>query len=108
MHGMCFDFELQEWFDFEIPETTVEPDYIFQCLDEEPITLTSSNAKITWVNSPPLVMDEDGMSTLICHTNDGVVEVIESKEKIVWLKELLSKAMPQNKPIMTVANAMRP
>lgn len=103
MHGMCFDFELQEWFDFEIPETTVEPDYIFQCLGEEPMTLTSSNAKITWVNSPPLVIDEDGMSRLICYTNDGVVEVTESKEKIVWLQELLSKAMPQNKPIMTVA-----
>ncbi|MEP2772974.1 MAG: B12-binding domain-containing radical SAM protein [Fulvivirga sp.] len=103
MHGMCFDFDLQEWFDFEIPETTVEPDYIFNCLDEESMTLTSSNAKITWVNAPPLVVDEDGMNRLICHTNDGVVEVTESKEKIVWLQELLSKAMPQSKPIMTVA-----
>jgi len=28
MHGICFDYELQEWFDFKIPKTKIAPDYI--------------------------------------------------------------------------------
>ncbi len=35
MHGLCFDYPLQEWFDFEIPETTVAPDHIADALAYE-------------------------------------------------------------------------
>jgi hypothetical protein len=29
MHGICFDYELQEWFDFKIPKTKIPEDFIF-------------------------------------------------------------------------------
>jgi hypothetical protein len=29
MHGICFDYELQEWFEFKIPKTKISGDYIF-------------------------------------------------------------------------------
>jgi radical SAM superfamily enzyme YgiQ (UPF0313 family) len=32
MHGICFDFPLQEWFDFKVPKTKVAPDYIRQAV----------------------------------------------------------------------------
>jgi hypothetical protein len=28
MHGIGFDLPLSEWFDFEVPETTVDEDFI--------------------------------------------------------------------------------
>src|SRR5690606_21425716 len=28
MHGLCFDFPLQEWFNFKVPNTKVAPNYI--------------------------------------------------------------------------------
>jgi hypothetical protein len=28
MHGICFDYELQEWFEFKIPKTKISGDYL--------------------------------------------------------------------------------
>jgi acyl carrier protein len=35
MHGICFDYELQEWFDFKIPKTKIPEDFIFDALQDE-------------------------------------------------------------------------
>ena len=32
MHGICFDYELQDWFDFKIPKTKIGADFIFDAL----------------------------------------------------------------------------
>ena len=32
MYGVCFDFELYEWFDFETPDTTISPNMIEEFL----------------------------------------------------------------------------
>ena len=32
MHGICFEYDLQEWFDFEIPHTSIAHDYIINCI----------------------------------------------------------------------------
>jgi hypothetical protein len=33
MHGICFDYSLQEWFDFKIPKKNPQ-DFIFNALQE--------------------------------------------------------------------------
>jgi len=43
MHGIGFDYELQEWFDMEIPATTIDPDYIQKCLQHEHTTAPKPN-----------------------------------------------------------------
>ncbi len=35
MHGIGFDFPLQEWFEIDIPDTTVSPSYIENCLPQQ-------------------------------------------------------------------------
>ncbi len=32
MHGICFDYDLQDWFDFKIPKTKVPSNFIQNCL----------------------------------------------------------------------------
>ena len=32
MHGICFEFPLQDWFDFKVPQTSIPPDYIAEAL----------------------------------------------------------------------------
>jgi hypothetical protein len=32
MHGLCFHFPLQSWFDFSVPETGVSPRFVKQLL----------------------------------------------------------------------------
>ncbi len=49
MHGICFDFPLQDWFDFKVPRTTVAPKYIQESIDEQAYEPASPNAKIVWL-----------------------------------------------------------
>lgn len=53
MHGLCFDYSLQEWFDFKIPRTTISPDYITNALDYEVDLLSRDNARLIWVGGKP-------------------------------------------------------
>ena len=55
MHGMCFDFNLQEWFDFKVPRTTVAPNYIVECLENEPIPTYKPNQKVVWLGTVPYI-----------------------------------------------------
>jgi hypothetical protein len=35
MHGSGIDFDLQAWFDFNIPRTTISPDFIANAIETE-------------------------------------------------------------------------
>lgn len=45
MHGINFEIPLQEWFDFKIPRTSIDPDYIHDCLLEDEDFKFKGNAK---------------------------------------------------------------
>ncbi|MEI8114762.1 MAG: radical SAM protein [Bacteroidia bacterium] len=49
MHGICFEFPLQDWFDFKVPRTSVAPKYIQEAIDEQAYEPASPNAKIVWL-----------------------------------------------------------
>lgn len=49
MHGICFDFPLQDWFDFKVPKTTVVPNYVQQAIDEQAYEPASPNTKVAWL-----------------------------------------------------------
>jgi hypothetical protein len=52
MHGTCFDFPLQKWFDFKVPKTTMSSSTIRDAI-EEIDTQQSSNSKIIWLGKLP-------------------------------------------------------
>ncbi len=49
MHGICFDFPLQDWFDFKVPRTTVAPDFIQKAIVLDDFETNSPSAKIYWL-----------------------------------------------------------
>ncbi len=55
MHGLCFDFELQEWFDFKIPRTKIPHDYIASVLENEAFPVFKSNQKVVWLGTKPVL-----------------------------------------------------
>jgi len=56
MHGICFEFPLQEWFDFKIKATTVSPYFIQQCLDEAAKdNIIRPSTKILWTGHLPQI-----------------------------------------------------
>lgn len=52
MHGTCFDFPLQKWFDFKVPATTIAKDYIQKAI-LEPELISSSHYKTIWMGTMP-------------------------------------------------------
>nr|WP_294894600.1 radical SAM protein [uncultured Pedobacter sp.] len=52
MHGICFEFPLQDWFDFKIPKPNIKPDFIQQTLKIADFTV-KGNAKIIWLGITP-------------------------------------------------------
>jgi hypothetical protein len=55
MHGICLDYDLQDWFDFTIPKTTIHPDFIFDALEEATNFSSKPNAKVVWLGGKPSV-----------------------------------------------------
>jgi hypothetical protein len=49
MHGICFDFPLQEWFEFKVPRTRIAPDYIETALDNQQEKEIKASTKVVWL-----------------------------------------------------------
>ena len=54
MHGICFDYELQDWFDFKIPKTKIADDFIENALNDEENFNIKPSAKIIWTGGKPI------------------------------------------------------
>ncbi len=54
MHGICFDFPLSNWFDFDTPPPTVPKSYIRKSLRQKP-SAPRPNAIIVWLGNLPSI-----------------------------------------------------
>ena len=52
MHGACFEFPLQKWFEFTIPKTTIAPNYIQNEIEATELE-TSNYYKTIWLGVMP-------------------------------------------------------
>ena len=107
MHGIGFDMSLQEWFDFKIPTSTIAPDYIYNCLEQELVLNTKPTAKVAWIGQMPMTSEQvkkkKGMTwqqlELSFHTKVNKYEITVDKDKGEWLLSSLEKLKPANKLI---------
>jgi hypothetical protein len=107
MHGICFDYELQDWFEFKIPKTKIAPDFIFDALHEEEDFNSKSTAKIVWLGGKPFVdhftKSKKGnsweMMTLTFHDKKESFSIQTNKKEGEWLVEMLLKISVSNAKI---------
>jgi len=103
MHGIGFDVDLQEWFDFKIPSTTINPYFIEDCLTSEESLTTKMSAKIVWLGGAPLVSYTSKtkrgktreLIQLAFHTKNELFETSLEKDKGEWLLSTLEKSTIQ-------------
>ncbi len=103
MHGICLDFELQEWFDFKIPRTKIDPDYIVSCLEKEADFNIKPSSKIVWIGGNPISEDftksKKGstweMMKLTFHDKSKTFTISLEKDKAEWLIATLEKVAIQ-------------
>ena len=97
MHGICFDYDLQDWFDFKIPKTKIHPYYIEDCIVKEIDFNIKSFAKIVWIGGKPIfeafTKSKKGnsweMMKLTFHAKTETFEIILEKDKAEWLIKIL-------------------
>ena len=102
MHGICFEYDLQEWFDFKIPKTTISPNYILNCLENEEFQEPAATSKVIWLGQEPIIEEgKKGKSKLTFYQNSGAVQITLETEKIDWLLGFLKQAKPVSKSVLT-------
>lgn len=111
MHGICFDYDLQEWFDFDVPNTTIDPDYIYNALQEEVSFELKPNYKVFWTGSKPSVSyftkTKKGtsweMMQLDFHTKSSFESVQLEKNTGEWLLKTMEECSVYSQKHMSIA-----
>jgi hypothetical protein len=96
MHGACFEFPLQKWFEFKIPKTSIPPNYIQTELDA--VEIGSANYKAIWTGLMPtstiVSRAKKGSKweemNLRFETNKNTISIHVDQEKGKWFVNLLS------------------
>ena len=96
MHGACFEMPLQKWFEFKIPKTTINPDYIYKAINEPEVN-NSSHSKVIWMGILPStsIIQKSKKGTkweemsLHFHNNKSEVTINVDPVKGNWLIQLL-------------------
>lgn len=53
MHGMCFEYALDEWFEFSVPPTSIPHRYIERAIENNPGTLVNERSRVLWLGPEP-------------------------------------------------------
>ena len=114
MHGNCFDFPLQKWFDFKVPNTTIAPHFIQKVINEPDLN-TSNNYKVIWLGVVPITSiiqkskkgnkwEEINMSF---QSNTNTINISVDAEKGKWLLAILKKMSFQNMPNLVALSEIK-
>jgi hypothetical protein len=97
MHGICFEYELQDWFEFKIPKTKIQPNFIENAILDSSDFSIKPTAKIIWIGSQPVIehftKSKKGnsweMTKLTFHFKSDAVEISIEKDIADWLVNIL-------------------
>jgi hypothetical protein len=110
MYGICFEYPLQDWFDFKVPRTKVPPNYIeIALLQADESELLKPTAKIVWLGVTPIVSyftktkkgQSWDMATLSFHTKKETLEIKLDKAQGDWLVGILPEMAPASGKVWT-------
>jgi hypothetical protein len=109
MHGLCFDFPLQERFDFTVPKTRIQKDFIKKILELESAFKTKPSSKISWLGATPktlmITKSKKGKSwemlQLTFHGKTEILKIALESNKGEWLVKILEQISIQNEKQLT-------
>ncbi|TCC90528.1 radical SAM protein [Pedobacter frigiditerrae] len=109
MHGICFDYKLQDWFDFKIPRTTIPSNFIYKALQADENLNVRPTAKIVWLGGKPttetFTKSKKGntweMMTLNFHSKKETFSIQTNKKEGEWLVSMLNEVAVSNEKTLT-------
>lgn len=110
LHGINFEIHLQDWFDFKIPKTTVDPNYIHDCLLDDENFRFNGNSKLVFpINdfiAESIIKTKKNISyqntKLTFHLKTNVLSILLEEEKATWLMKTLSSNPIQHSKLITL------
>ena len=110
MHGACYEFPLQKWFEFKIPKTSIEPNYIQTQLDA--VEIGAANYKAIWIGLMPsstmVQRSKKGSKweemNLCFETNQNTISIHVEPQKGPWFIQLLEKINVHTNAGMSLAD----
>ncbi|MFA0963942.1 radical SAM protein [Roseivirga sp. BDSF3-8] len=109
MHGLCFDYPLQQWFDFKVPRTTVPQTLIQKQLAQEEANPLKATSKIIWLGNQPQLTHgrkrkkgKDGavVEFQVANKNHELHFSIR-QDWATWLQEILPLLAPEGTSVWT-------
>ena len=104
MHGICFDYPLQDWFEFKIPKTIIPHDFIENAILEPDSLEVKSNAKIVWIGGKPTISNTTKskkgktweLLSFTFHDKKESFSIQMNKEEGEWFATILEELSVQN------------
>jgi hypothetical protein len=105
MHGICFEFPLNEWFDFKVPKTKIASNYIETILNNNIKPIPKAETKLVWLGNMP-------QQTKLAKKGKNEVELLFSSKKndfkisideftAQWLVAILQELSPNADKTLT-------
>ena len=99
MHQTCLDYPLHKWFDFKVPKTFVDANYIKNVLNEVDVNQHKATAKIIYLGNVPSIQittkskkgNQWEVANLTFETKKETIEISITAEQGKWLLSILSK-----------------
>ena len=110
MQHICFDDSLQKWFDFKIPKTTIDKDYIEKSLSEDFDISFKPSSKIIFIGKIPTfeyyIQSKKGMqremATLFFVTKTSAQQIQILRTHADWLLSILRNISVENSKTYTL------
>jgi hypothetical protein len=110
MHGACFDYPLQKWFEFKVPKTKVAPDFIVRALEEDEYASMKPTAKVVWLGVQPafetVIKSKKGnqweVASLTFQGKKETVNIKTEPQQGAWLAGMLKALSVDNKKTYTL------
>jgi hypothetical protein len=110
MHATLIDAPLHKWFDFKVPKTKVEPDFIVKALEDEEYGAVKQTAKVVWLGNEPTVEvftktakgNQWEMASLTFENKRETQNIKVSKEQGLWLAGMLKELSVYNAKLLTM------
>ena len=98
MHGVCLDFHLSEWFEFEVPQTTIAHDYLANILERGADHSPKPTQQVIWLGIKNAIsLQKHGLSIT---TLDDEIQISGQLNELKWIFENYSDWVPGSKRIL--------
>ncbi|WP_299578490.1 radical SAM protein [uncultured Sunxiuqinia sp.] len=109
MHDIGFDLPLQEWFDFKVPHTKVNPHFIEQAIESQEYQPVSSSASIVWIGGKATIdyfskkkkKRSYPMAQLAFSNKHSEISIQLKEQEGKWLMEQLPRLAVENTSLAT-------